>query len=207
MAKNFFDDPDAGRVTMTKRRGSRGIRINVSAERGVRITLPYYSSYARAEKYFQEQKPWVMDNLQRLRSKMSDCLDRPENDDISGLDEQGRKDYVEALRAEAKEYLPGRLKQLAGMATMQTGLDFSFNDVTIKHNSTNWGSCSRAGNINLNLNLMRRTVPQRLRDYVMLHELAHLIYPDHSEAFHNLLERLCPGHRDFSHRLSWYRLV
>jgi len=207
MAKNYFDDPDAGRVVMTKRRGSRGIRINVSAERGVRINLPFYASYAKAEKFFEEQKPWVLETIKRLSGKMSDRMDRPENDDISGLDEEALKTYVEELRSQAKEYLPKRLEQLARMASIQTGYDFSYNDVTIKHNSTNWGSCSRAGNINLNLNLMRRTVPQRLRDYVILHELTHLIHPDHSDAFHNLLERLCPGHRDFSHRLSWYRLV
>lgn len=61
--------------------------------------------------------------------------------------------------------------------------------MTIKHNSSNWGSCSRAGNINLNLNLIR--LPEPLCDYVLLHELCHLKEPNHGPRFHALLERLC----------------
>ena len=69
---------------------------------------------------------------------------------------------------------------------------FRYNRVTIKHNTSNWGSCSRKGNINLNLNLMRVPVP--LRDYILLHELTHLHHPDHGTGFHEELERLLADH-------------
>ena len=49
---------------------------------------------------------------------------------------------------------------------------FKYARVFIKHNLTNWGSCSSKGNINLNLNLLR--LPEHLADYVILHELCHL---------------------------------
>lgn len=90
---------------------------------------------------------------------------------------------VEVLREEAKILLPQKLSYFAG----QYG--FKFHKVTIKHNSSNWGSCSRAGNINLNLNLIR--LPEPLCDYVLLHELCHLKEPNHGPRFHALLERLC----------------
>ena len=61
--------------------------------------------------------------------------------------------------------------------------------MVVKHNSTNWGSCSARGNINLNLNLVR--LPEPVCDYVLLHELAHLRHPDHGPGFHALLEKLC----------------
>ena len=93
---------------------------------------------------------------------------------------------LQKLRAMAKAELPSRLKELADR------YGFSYNRVTIKHNSTNWGSCSARNNINLNLNLMR--LPQVLRDYVLLHELCHLRHHDHGEAFHLLLEHLCTDH-------------
>jgi Zn-dependent peptidase ImmA (M78 family) len=67
--------------------------------------------------------------------------------------------------------------------------DFLYNKVTIKHNSTNWGSCSARNNINLNLNIVR--LPAPLRDYVLLHELCHLRHHDHGQAFHLLLEHVC----------------
>ena len=89
---------------------------------------------------------------------------------------------VARLRQEAKEYLPRRLKELAD----QYG--FTYNQVRIKHNVSNWGSCSAQGNINLNLNIMR--LPKVLRDYILLHELCHLRHHDHGHAFHLLLEHL-----------------
>lgn len=90
---------------------------------------------------------------------------------------------VEVLREEAKILLPQKLSYFSD----QYG--FHFHKVTIKHNSSNWGSCSRAGNINLNINLIR--LPEPLCDYVLLHELCHLKEPNHGPRFHALLERLC----------------
>ena len=106
---------------------------------------------------------------------------------------------VAALRAGARSFLPGRVAELAALH------GFSYNRVFIKHNVSNWGSCSSKGNINLNLNLMR--LPQELRDYVILHELCHLRHMNHGPEFHALLESVCPGHRELSRQLKDYRLV
>ena len=96
---------------------------------------------------------------------------------------------VEELRRRARAYLPGRLAFLASRASDISGLEFRYSRVAIKNNLTNWGSCSTKGNINLNLHLMK--LPTGLQDYVMLHELCHLVHPDHSPGFHKLLDSLC----------------
>lgn len=106
---------------------------------------------------------------------------------------------VKQLRAEAKAYLPARLRELADLN------GFRFNQVRIKHNVSNWGSCSVKGNINLNLNLMR--LPEELRDYVMLHELCHLKHMNHGPEFHALLESVCPEHRRLQRQLKDYKLI
>ena len=106
---------------------------------------------------------------------------------------------VADLRRQAKAYLPGRLAELAA----QHG--FSYNQVRIKHNVSNWGSCSVKKNINLNLNLMR--LPAELRDYVMLHELCHLKYMNHGKEFHALLESVCPNHKELRRQLRDYKLL
>jgi len=106
---------------------------------------------------------------------------------------------VAELRAAAKAYLPGRLRELAA----EHG--FTVNQVRIKHNVSNWGSCSSKGNVNLNLNLMR--LPAELQDYVMLHELCHLRYLNHGPEFHALLESLCPNHRELRRQLREYKLI
>ena len=68
---------------------------------------------------------------------------------------------------------------------------FRYNRVAIKNNSSNWGSCSTLRNINLNMNLVR--LPQELMDYVIAHELCHLVYPNHSDRFHKLLNAITDG--------------
>ena len=106
---------------------------------------------------------------------------------------------VERLRIQAKAALPPRLAELAALH------GFTYNNVRIKHNVSNWGSCSELGNTNLNLNLMR--VPEHLRDYVMLHELCHLRYMNHGPEFHALLEEVCPDHRALARELKGYKLI
>lgn len=99
---------------------------------------------------------------------------------------------IELWRAEAKATLVPRIKELAE----QHG--FSINRVAIKNNRTNWGSCSRKGNINLNLQLMG--VPEHLRDYVMIHEICHLRFPNHGADFHKFLAAMLDAHNMGSER-------
>jgi hypothetical protein len=117
---------------------------------------------------------------------------------------------VERLRKDAKLILPARCRALAER------YGFSVNKIFIKHNRSNWGSCSSKQNINLNLNLVR--LPLELRDYVILHELGHLRHMNHGPEFHRLLEALCieqmgdripdrPLHEALRRRLRGYGLV
>ena len=68
------------------------------------------------------------------------------------------------------------------------------NSVKLKYNTSNWGSCSTQGNINISLRLL--FAPQDVIDYVLIHELAHLIHPNHSNRFWNLVEKIMPSYRD-----------
>ena len=75
----------------------------------------------------------------------------------------------------AREYLPYRLEYYAKL------YGYSYEKCRLSHANTRWGSCSSNRTISLNIGLMK--VPEVLRDYVILHELAHLNHMDHSKAF------------------------
>lgn len=181
-----FDDPEAGRVTLRKSIRYRRISLRVNPRGGVILSLPWIVPYRSGMAFFEAHKEWVLKTLSKQQAQ-------------AGTDAPVSPEAVEALRARAKAELPERLAELA------KEYSFTYNQVRIKHNSSNWGSCSHKGNINLNLNLVR--LPDELRDYVLLHELCHLRHPDHGPKFHALLESLCPGHMEKQRALRGYKLL
>ncbi len=170
MKDRIYTDAEMGNVVLRKNIRSRRVSIRVHPVRGVTVTLPYFVPYAEAIRFLRSKKEWVMEVMERQKSASGGAV-------ILSPEE------VEALRREAKKYLPGRLAVLAER------YGFSYGRLAVKNNRSNWGSCSSKGNINLNLRLMQ--VPEHLRDYVILHELCHLRHHDHGPAFHALLEQLC----------------
>lgn len=72
--------------------------------------------------------------------------------------------------------------------------------VNLKYNLTNWGSCSTKGNINLSTRLL--FAPPAVIDYVIIHELAHLVEMNHSARFWALVEQAMP---DFREKEVWLK--
>ena len=69
-----------------------------------------------------------------------------------------------------------------------------------KEQKRRWGSCSRKGNIYLNWRLMMAPLP--IIEYVLIHELAHLVHFNHSKSFWSLVETLDPNYRE---RMVWLK--
>ncbi len=168
--EKIFMDPEIGAVTFRKSVRARRMSIRVHPTKGVTVSVPYMVPYAAARLFFRAKRDWVIATVARQHESLKD-IHVPSDEEIADL------------RRLAKAELPPRITELAAR------YGFIFNRLAIKHNATNWGSCSTRGNINLNLNIVR--LPQALRDYILLHELCHLKHHDHGPAFHLLLEHVC----------------
>jgi len=198
--------------------------------------MPVFVSFTRAEKYIESKNNWLRKNMDKIRIVENNHtvfddqtefrtaehvleIERtgrvkpgvvirsgkikvlcPLTADIRNKEYQGmiRRGIEAAWRMEAKNYLPVRLCELARIH------GFSYNRVFIKNNRTRWGSCSSKNNINLSLHLMR--LPEHLADYVILHELTHTIYRNHSKQFWGHLDKITGNAKKLDKELNLYRL-
>ena len=64
-----------------------------------------------------------------------------------------------------------------------------------------WASCSPGGNLNFHWKCMM--APPTVLDYIVVHELVHLIHPDHTKAFWNEVDKVMPNYQD---RKEWLRV-
>ncbi|EKN42554.1 zinc-dependent protease, partial [Clostridium botulinum CFSAN001627] len=73
-------------------------------------------------------------------------------------------------------------------------------NIVIKNQKTLWGSCSSKGNINYNYKIVM--APLKILDYIVVHELCHLVHMNHSKDFWQLVESIIP---DFKERRNWLK--
>jgi predicted metal-dependent hydrolase len=114
----------------------------------------------------------------------------------AGRREVLEKEVVKALRAEAKKVLPIKLKELAELSSKK------YRSVTIRNTSGRWGSCNSKNDINLSLWLM--ILPQKLVDYVLIHELAHTVHKHHQKSFWAEVARWVPDYKERRKNLKRY---
>ncbi|CAD5249817.1 MULTISPECIES: M48 family metallopeptidase [Halomonadaceae] len=83
----------------------------------------------------------------------------------------------------------------------ESKLEVTVNRYYLQRMKTKWGSCNhRAGNIRLNTELVKK--PRDLLEYIIVHEMAHLIEPTHNEHFIALLDQHYPGWREARSELN-----
>jgi len=146
----------------------------------VRVTIPRWGSKREAAAFVEREQSWIGKQRHRLATQPipADVVVPPDPDDV----------------ARAKQILPARLLELAA----QHGLTVS--RVSVRNQRWRWGSCSPNGHICLNWRLV--TMPDWIRDYVLIHELMHLKRMDHSSKFWKLVAGACP---DYQLARAWLR--
>lgn len=229
----YYQVEPVGPVLITKSNRSRRIRLRVNPDGKVLISMPSLGSEQKALDFVRAKADWILKQQQDIKAGLTifdsvSCFKtkfhllkiiRVEHSKVSAMVGQGiiqvniprkydcrhpdiqkfvRLVIVQVMRQEAKVYLPSRLNELAKK------YDLRFENVYVKHVKSRWGSCSSANNINLNLHLMR--LPDRLTDYVLLHELAHTVEKNHGPGFWRLMEKICPGARMLNKELKRYHV-
>lgn len=114
--------------------------------------------------------------------------------------EHGRQKAIKHLlsRAVGAHYLPEIKRRVLELNRLH--FQKPITNIYLKYNRSNWGSCSVNGNVNLSTRLL--FAPDEVVDYVIIHELAHLIEMNHSPAFWAEVARAMP---DYEKAEKWLK--
>lgn len=175
-------DVGQGRIcVIRKSKRARRLCLTLHRDGKLFLTLPRFVSYARGRAFLASKSEWI-------EEKMTALALRPDTLLLRG----GKKEY-EAARDSARKLLEERL------AYFQPRYGVAWKKVTIRNQKTRFGSCSRGGALSFNYRLL--FLPPHLCDYVVVHELCHLIEFNHSPKFWALVARTFPDFRTLRREL------
>ena len=151
-------------VIRTKR---KTLAVEVTAEGRVLVRSPLRLGEAAINEFVAKHEKWIISHVQKARERMAS---KP---DASKID-------AEALRMRALEIIPPRVAYYSSLMKLYpTG-------IKITSAKKRYGSCSAKNSLCFSLYLMLED--EDFIDYVVVHELAHIKYKNHSRAFHAFTE-------------------
>lgn len=168
--------PELGEVTLSQSHRSRRISLSVRPSGVVRLSYPLGVSRARALAFLDAKAEWVEAARRKIAQRQAALPELPPAEEHV---------QIEELRRAAKADLPARAERIAQTLGLRCG------KVTIRASRTKWGSCTSRNDLSLSLFLM--TLPEHLRDYVVVHELCHTVHHNHSPRFHALVDKCLGG--------------
>lgn len=155
----------------------KSVSLEIKPDLTLIVRAPRNISKAEIEKLLSKKSDWIANAMIRLKAKQA----APREPKLSD-------DEIDRLRELARQDLINRVNRFAPVLGVSCGR------VSIRRQKTRWGSCSSKGNISFNLLL--ELCPEKVRDYVVVHELCHIIHMNHSKLFWECVESVLPDYRE-----------
>lgn len=171
-----------------KFRRSKRVRILVRPDGEVLVTAPYRTPLWMVQRWVLSKQVWIDE-------KVNEALKRKRE---NGNKKVNTKQEYKINKAQALHFVVQRLREL------NRNYGFVYQKVSVRNQSTRWGSCSRKGNLNFHFKVAQ--LPPRLRDYIIVHELCHLKELNHSPQFWDEVARTIPEHKIVRKELKRYSL-
>ena len=168
--------------TLRKSKRARRMRLAVYCDGSVVITAPFDLQENIAERFIQEKVKWLLSKLNFFKQFEGKLIAR-----------HSPNDYIK-YKESALALVVAKVAHLGNLHGYQ------FNKVSIKSQKTRWGSCSKKGNLNFNYKIL--FLPDKIQDYIVVHELCHLREFNHSKQFWSLVEKIIPNYREIRRELK-----
>ena len=171
--------------TLKVSKRSKKLRLAVYLDGNFVVTIPKNIPIYTAEQFILRKSNWVLEKLA-----------------LSDLTKPNVVEYTHADYLRYKEQAMTLVKEKLSEFNKVYG--FKFNKVTIKNQKTCWGSCSKKGNLNFNYKIA--LLPEKMADYIIVHELCHLSQLNHSYEFWNLVAKTIPDYQHIRKELKRHNI-
>ena len=220
---------EIGSIKLYKRRSSRSIRISISADNSVRVTLPSWAPYSSGLAFVRSKKEWIQEQRSKQVSFFKDFQPVGKAHHLQFIRDSGSKNIRTKILGnivevkipqfiDANDPIVQKTTQLAINRALKKEADIllpqrlkklsdktglSFKSVSTRSLKTRWGSCNQNKEIVLNIFLMQ--LPWECIDYVILHELTHTKILHHGPLFWAELEKHLPDAKKIKKTLRHYK--
>lgn len=163
--------------TLRRNRRSKHLRLTIKLNGEVTVTAPLKAPESLIQRFMTDRATWIQSRLDHIKT-------------LPKLGEGTYKTHKDI----ALHIATARTKYFNQF------YNFTYKNITIKNQKTRWGSCSKTGNLNFNYKIA--LLPEKLADYIVVHELCHLGEFNHSYKFWNLVAKIMPNYRELRAELK-----
>lgn len=167
---------------VNRRKQSRHIRLTVQSGGQVMLSLPQRVSLVQAKAFLAEKKEWILEAYHRALNQSPRLLSQGGAEEYRVYKEQTRRMLIERV---------GKFCLFYGV---------SYRGLSVRNQHTRFGSCSASGHLSFNYRLI--FLPESLLDYVVAHEVCHLLELNHSQKFWALVARTIPDYQERKRQLQ-----
>lgn len=179
-----LDDKTHIEVIRSKR---KTLAIEIRPDMRVVVRAPEKIPQKEIIKFVEEKQNWIKKHIAQMYFKAEEIKKQKKEPALTNAD-------IEKLCQKALSVIPDKVKYYAEI------MGVTYGRITIRNQKTRWGSCSSKGNLNFNCLLM--LMPDKVLDYVVVHELCHLKQMNHSKKFWKEVERYMPDYPNYKKWLN-----
>lgn len=177
--------------TLIKSTRRRSISVEIGLGGKMTVRCPYFGTKKMVERFLYEKEAWIYKHYTDAVRKSTVSKDDDLRTPISANEDPA---LVNKHKKYARKIFESRV------AYFHQFTDGNYTSLTIRDQKTRWGSCSGRGTLSFNWRLI--LAPPEILDYVVVHELCHLTYMNHSKEFWGLVGSVIP---DYKVRRKWLK--
>lgn len=187
-----------------KQSKGRNLKMQILHENNVaylQVNKPKFVMQYFVDKYLQSKTDWILEKLELVQNRINKNIENGKDvENLSGKDLKKR--YVQDKEI-ARVLVNDKLEYWKSFYKTNFDINLVWNKVAIKNTQTRWGSCSSKKNLNFSFKIIYLSNEEQ--DYLIVHELCHLLEMNHGKNFWNLVSLGIPQYLKLKNKLRKWK--